>query len=57
MHSVHIVLQFNHGFTSTLRPKLWNLVPSEKTHGFKKICPGLGDAPPTLPLCMNLPSS
>ena len=48
---------FNHGFNSTLRPKLWNPVSSEKRNGFLDIDPGLGDAPPTLPLYMNLPSS
>ena len=36
IHSVHIVLQFNYGFTSTLRPKLWNPVSSEKRMGFRK---------------------
>ena len=36
IHSVHIVLQFNHVFTSTLRPTLWNPVSSEKSRGFRK---------------------
>ena len=60
MHSIHIVLQLAHHDlimgTSTLRPKLWNPVSSEKRMSLE-IDPGLGDAHLTPPLCMNLPSS
>ena len=47
IHSVHIELQFHHGFTSTLRPKLWNLV---KNAWVLKNWPRLGDIPQLYPL-------